>query len=280
MNRDLLYLIKLIRRIKHCFRKGGDNRVVIKLKKSVLFKISVLAIMIITLSVVTISLGMDHYYNVDFTTGLVTGSLLNVRSGPGTKFPIVATVKKNEYIRVFAGIGDWYVVQLDSNYIGAVSKKYIKPIYPNTGTGTGLNNNDSNNNNTTNTTNLTSDEWEVFNLINQQRSQNGLSPLKIDYDVQRVARIKAQDMVNNNYFSHTSPTYGSPFNMLNNFKVSYRTAGENIAGNSSNSAAVTAWMNSSGHKANILNSSFNYTGIGVINGSKYGKIYVQMFIGK
>ncbi len=279
MNRDLLYLIKLIRRIKHCFRKGGDNRVVIKLKKSVLFKISVLAIMIITLSVVTISLGMDHYYNVDFTTGLVTASLLNVRSGPGTKFPIVATVKKNEYIRVFAGIGDWYVVQLDSNYIGAVSKKYIKPIYPNTGTGTGLNNNDSNNN-TTNTTNLTSDEWEVFNLINQQRSQNGLSPLKIDYEVQRVARIKAQDMVNNNYFSHTSPTYGSPFNMLNNFKVSYRTAGENIAGNSSNSAAVTAWMNSSGHKANILNSSFNYTGIGVINGSKYGKIYVQMFIGK
>jgi len=279
VNRDLLYLIKLIRRIKHCFRKGGDNRVVIKIKKSVLFKISVLAIMIITLSVVTISLGMDHYYNVDFTTGLVTASLLNVRSGPGTKFPIVATVKKNEYIRVFAGIGDWYVVQLDSNYIGAVSKKYIKPIYPNTGTGTGLNNNDSNNN-TTNTTNLTSDEWEVFNLINQQRSQNGLSPLKIDYEVQRVARIKAQDMVNNNYFSHTSPTYGSPFNMLNNFKVSYRTAGENIAGNSSNSAAVTAWMNSSGHKANILNSSFNYTGIGVINGSKYGKIYVQMFIGK
>jgi uncharacterized YkwD family protein len=279
VNRDLLYLIKLIRRIKHCFRKGGDNRVVIKLKKSVLFKISVLAIMIITLSVVTISLGMDHYYNVDFTTGLVTASLLNVRSGPGTKFPIVATVKKNEYIRVFAGIGDWYVVQLDSNYIGAVSKKYIKPIYPNTGTGTGLNNNDSNNN-TTNTTNLTSDEWEVFNLINQQRSQNGLSPLKIDYEVQKVARIKAQDMVNNNYFSHTSPTYGSPFNMLNNFKVSYRTAGENIAGNSSNSAAVTAWMNSSGHKANILNSSFNYTGIGVINGSKYGKIYVQMFIGK
>lgn len=279
MNRDLLYLIKLIRRIKHCFRKDGDNRVVIKLKKSVLFKISVLAIMIITLSVVTISLGMDHYYNVDFTTGLVTASILNVRSGPGTKFPIVATVKKNEYIRVFAGIGDWYVVQLDSNYIGAVSKKYIKPIYPNTGTGTGLNNSDSNNN-TTNTTNLTSDEWEVFNLINQQRSQNGLSPLKIDYEVQRVARIKAQDMVNNNYFSHTSPTYGSPFNMLNNFKVSYRTAGENIAGNSSNSAAVTAWMNSSGHKANILNSSFNYTGIGVINGSKYGKIYVQMFIGK
>ncbi len=252
---------------------------VIKLRKSVIFKITALIIIIITLSVVTISLGMDHYYNIDFTTGLVTASLLNVRSGPGTKFPVVATVKKNEYIRVFAGIGDWYVVQIDSNYIGAVSKKYIKPVYPNTASGGGTNTNNNNNTNTSNT-NLTSDELEVFNLINEQRTKNGLRPLKIDYEVQKVARIKAQDMVDNNYFSHNSPIYGSPFNMLNNFKVSYNTAGENIAGNSSNSATVTAWMNSPGHKANILNSSFNYTGIGVVNGSKYGKIYVQMFIGK
>ena len=87
-------------------------------------------------------------------------------------------------------------------------------------------------------------------------------------------------MVNNNYFSHTSPTYGSPFDMMKSFKISYNTAGENIAGNSSNSSAVTAWMNSPGHRANILNGSFNQTGIGVVSGSKYGKIYVQMFIGK
>lgn len=121
---------------------------------------------------------------------------------------------------------------------------------------------------------------EVFNLINQQRINNGLSALKVDDEVQRVARIKAQDMVDNNYFSHTSPTYGSPFDMLKSFKISYNSAGENIAGNSSNSGAVSAWMNSSGHKANILNSSFNYTGIGVVSSPKYGKIYVQMFIGK
>ena len=104
--------------------------------------------------------------------------------------------------------------------------------------------------------------------------------MKIDSGALQVARVKAQDMVDNNYFSHNSPIYGSPFDMLKSFKVSYKTAGENIAGNSSNSAAVNAWMNSSGHKANILNSSFNYTGIGVVTGSKYGKIYVQMFIGK
>ena len=86
--------------------------------------------------------------------------------------------------------------------------------------------------------------------------------------------------INKNYFDHTSPTYGSPFDMLKSFKISYKTAGENIAANSSNSGAVTSWMNSSGHKANILNNSFNYTGIGVVSSSKYGKIFVQMFIGK
>ena len=133
---------------------------------------------------------------------------------------------------------------------------------------------------TSNTTSLSSDEKEVFDLINKQRTNNGLAALKMDSETLNVARIKAQDMVDNNYFSHNSPIYGSPFQMLNSFKVTYKTAGENIAGNSSNSGAVNAWMNSSGHKANILNSSFNYTGIGVVKSSKYGKIYVQIFLGK
>ena len=202
----------------------------------------------------------------------------------GTNYPVVARVNKNEYIRVFAGVGNWYIVQVEGDYVGAVSKQYVKAVYPNSGgstSGSGSTGSSTGgSSNTTNTSGLTADELEVFNLINEQRTKNGLSALKIDSEVQNVARIKAKDMVNNNYFSHTSPTYGSPFDMLNSFKVSYKTAGENIAGNSSNSAAVTAWMNSSGHKANILNSSFNYTGVGVVNGSKYGKIYVQLFIGK
>ena len=222
---------------------------------------------------------MQHYYKVDFSTGLVTATTLNVRSGPGTNYGIVATVKKNEYIRVFAGVGEWYIVQVEGDYVGAVNKKYVKAIYPNSNNSNNSSSNNSNSNSNTNTT-MTADEKEVFDLINKQRTQNGLSALKLDTETLRVARIKAQDMVDNNYFSHNSPTYGTPFQMLNSFKISYKTAGENIAGNSSNSAAVTAWMNSSGHKANILNSSFNYTGIGVVKGSKYGKIYVQLFLGK
>lgn len=253
---------------------------IINIKKKSIVKFTIVLVFLTIISTLTTSFAMQHYYNVDFSTGLVTASILNVRSGPGTKYPVIAQVKKNEYIRVFAGIGNWYVVQVEGDYIGAVSKEYIKPIYPNSGGTSSGGNSGSTNNIGSNDTKLTTDELDVFNLINKQRTNNGLLPLKIDSEVQNVARVKAQDMIDNNYFSHNSPIYGSPFDMLKSYKVSYKTAGENIAGNSSNTAAVNAWMNSSGHKANILNSSFNYTGIGVIKGSKYGKIYVQIFIGK
>ena len=164
--------------------------------------------------------------------------------------------------------------------MGAVSSKYVKLIYPNTTSNNSGGSNSSSGGNIATTSELTQDEKEVFNLINQKRAANGLPALKIDDELQNIARIKAKDMVDKNYFSHTSPTYGSPFDMMKSFGISYKTAGENIAGNSSNVEAVEAWMNSSGHRANILNSSFNYTGIGVVNGSKYGKIYVQMFVGR
>lgn len=243
-------------------------------------KLKIIICSIVFLSAILIvgeSKAMLHYQTIGTSTGLVTASALNVRQGPGTNFNIVTRVYKNEYIRLFAKIGDWYVVQTDSNYLGAVSSKYVKLIYPNT----------SNNQNTSGggsnsiiTSQLTTDEQEVFDLINAKRVANGLSALKIDDELQNVARIKAQDMVDNNYFSHTSPTYGSPFDMMKSFRINYKTAGENIAGNSSNSEAVNAWMNSAGHKANILNSNFNYTGIGIVKSPKYGKIYVQMFMGR
>lgn len=248
---------------------------VIQISKKKILILLMLMIIICIFSIFNNSFGMQHYYKLDFTTGLVTASKLNVRSGPSTRYNIVTTVNKNEYIRVFAGVGDWYIVQTDNDYVGAVSKQYVKAIYPSSN-----NSNNTNQGTTSGSTTLTNDEKEVFNLINAERTKQGLTALKVDSEVQRVARIKAQDMVDNNYFSHNSPTYGSPFDMLKSFKISYKTAGENIAGNSSNSAAVKAWMNSSGHKANILNSSFNYTGIGVVSSNKYGKMYVQIFVGK
>lgn len=258
-----------------------------KLTKKKIIILSTIIISFILIFACTTSFGMQHYYKLDFSTGLVTADRLNVRSGPGTGYPVVATVTRNQYIRIFAGVGNWYIVQVEGDFVGAVSQKYVKPIYPNssgsssgTSTNTGSGNSSGGTTSQSNTSSLTADELETFNLINQQRANNGLSALKVDSELQRVARIKAQDMVNNNYFDHNSPTYGTPFNMMKNFGITYKTAGENLAGNSSNSAAVTAWMNSPGHRANILNSSYNYTGLAVVSSPRYGKIYVQMFIGK
>lgn len=240
-----------------------------------------LILFITIISISTVSKAMSHYQTVGTTTGLVTASALNVRQGPGTNYKAVAMIYKNEYIRVFAKIGDWYVIQTNGDYIGMVSSKYVKLIYPKSNNSNNQNTNNTTNNTTTNNgSSLTADEKEVFDLINAKRTAARLSALKVDAELQNVARAKAEDMVKNNYFSHTSPTYGSPFDMMKSFGVSYKTAGENIAGNSSNTGAVNAWMNSEGHKANILNSSFNYTGVAVVKSSKYGKIFVQMFIGK
>ena len=97
--------------------------------------------------------------------------------------------------------------------------------------------------------------------------------------MQNVARVKAKDMVDSNYFSHTSPIYGSPFDMLKNYGISYKTAGENIAGNSSNSGAVNAWMNSETHRGNILEESYEYLATGYAAGGAYGTNYCQNFLG-
>ena len=252
----------------------------LKLNKKTIVLTSFILVVLLFFTFFNQTLGMTHYQETGFVTGLVTATALNVRSGPGITYKSIGMVYKNEYIRVFARIGNWYVIQTDSDLVGAVSVDYVKPIYPSTN-----NNNTNTNTNTeistkTGSTELTADEKETFDLINNQRTAAGLSPLIIDDELQNVARIKAKDMVDNSYFSHTSPTYGSPFDMMKNFKISYKTAGENIAGNSSNSGAVNAWMNSPGHKANIINNSYNYTGVAVVSSPKYGKIYVQMFIGR
>lgn len=121
-------------------------------------------------------------------------------------------------------------------------------------------------------------EKEVVRLVNEERTKNGLKPLTYDWELSRVARIKSQDMKDNKYFSHTSPTYGSPFQMMKKFGITYRSAGENIArGQSTPQAVVNAWMNSSGHRANILNPSFTHIGVGYVANGRY---WTQMFVGK
>lgn len=126
---------------------------------------------------------------------------------------------------------------------------------------------------------LTADEQQMVSLVNQERAKQGVQALAVDMRLVKVARMKSMDMIKNNYFSHQSPVYGSPFDMLKAQGITYRTAGENLAGNSSVTAAHTGLMNSPGHRANILNAAFTKVGIGIIKGGPYGMMFTQEFIG-
>ncbi|MBQ7886372.1 MAG: SafA/ExsA family spore coat assembly protein [Clostridia bacterium] len=120
-------------------------------------------------------------------------------------------------------------------------------------------------------------ESEVVRLVNEIRAQNGLKPLSANWELSRVARYKSEDMADRGYFSHTSPTYGTPFQMITAFGLSYRTAGENIAqGQRTPQDVVDAWMNSSGHRANILSSAYTQIGVGYCADGRY---WTQLFIG-
>ncbi|MCY8889571.1 CAP domain-containing protein [Bacillus spizizenii] len=121
-------------------------------------------------------------------------------------------------------------------------------------------------------------EKKVVELTNAERQKQGLKPLQIDETLSKSARAKSQDMKDKNYFDHQSPTYGSPFDMMKSFGISYKTAGENIAkGQKTPEEVVKVWMNSEGHRKNILNPNFTHIGVGYVES---GSIWTQQFIGK
>jgi len=117
---------------------------------------------------------------------------------------------------------------------------------------------------------------DILNLVNQERKKQGLNPLVLSDKLTSIANTKAQDMANKHYFSHNSPTYGSPFEMLQHFGVNYTSAGENIAaGQKTAREVMDAWLNSSGHRANILNANYTQLGVGY---EQSGSHWVQLFI--
>lgn len=121
-------------------------------------------------------------------------------------------------------------------------------------------------------------EKKVLELTNQERAKAGVPALKLDVELSKVAREKSRDMQSKGYFDHNSPTYGSPFDMMKQFGISYTTAGENIAmGQQSPEEVVQAWMNSEGHRKNIMNANFTHLGVGHVADGNY---WTQMFIGK
>ena len=211
---------------------------------------------------------------VSFNNGEVICDILNVRLGPGLDFPVIYKIHKGDNVRVFTEISGWYLVQNDENCTGMVSADYIKSAV------------DTKNNTTSEgvakpiVDTLQSSEKKILDMVNTKRKSLGLSTLKIDATLDSAAKAKAKEMVNKNYFSHNSPTFGSPFNMMTKYGIKYRVAGENIAGSTTIKDAFDAWMKSKSHKDNILNKNYNYTGIGVCTSKTYGSIIVQEFAGR
>lgn len=129
-------------------------------------------------------------------------------------------------------------------------------------------------------TDIAAVEYKMLELVNKERVQAGVKPLLMDKELVKIARLKSQDMIDKNYFAHTSPTYGDPFAMMRSFGVSFSYAGENLAGNQTVEKAHEALMNSPGHRKNILSPNYTHIGIGIIEGGPYGSMFTQLFISK
>lgn len=236
----------------------------------------------------------------------ITANVANVKAGPGQDFNEIGSLSKNDIVKVLGQVENWYIVMLDNFQVGAIDSNNAEPIVvdgqnqqnepnkepqivqqPQQPEQSPQNQQEQFPQNEENTevpsnqlVGLSTEEQQMVNLINQERRKNSLPDLQVDLELARVAEIKSQDMVDNNYFSHNSPNYGSPFDMMKSFGIEYLVAGENLAGNSTVERAHNALMNSSGHRKNILHPDFTHVGIGAKPSSKYGNMYTQMFIGK
>lgn len=228
----------------------------------------------------------------------ITADKANVRAGVSNNTPVLQTQNKNATYDVINEVGDWFAVKLPNNQIGFVPQEDCKPIVaeeqtpaaptpaeqatPQETTQNGQQGGTTPKtpSESTNTSTLSSVEQQMIKLVNEARAQNNLPALKADVPLANVARTKSQDMIDNNYFSHNSPKYGSPFDMMKAFGIKYVQAGENLAGNQDVQSAHNALMNSPGHRQNILNPNFTHIGIGAKTGGPYGTMFTQMFISK
>ncbi len=200
----------------------------------------------------------------------------NLRGGPSTSFKSYAKLAKGDIVEVIGKINDWNLVITVTNKVGMIRQDLITKS---TASGEPITNNNNDNNTITQTT--TNDNIElILDLINKARKENNLNLLTLDSALTKVAQTKANDMVENDYFAHNSPIYGSPFEMMQSMAISYQSAGENIAGNPSIEDGVNSWINSQTHSKNILSTKYNYIGIGVEKSNTYGYIIVAMFIEK
>ncbi|MDD4493913.1 MAG: CAP domain-containing protein [Eubacteriales bacterium] len=208
------------------------------------------------------------FQTVSFNEGVVSAYYLNLRQGPSTAYARSMVLKKGDAVQIIGQMGEWFVViDKDSGNLGCAHSSYI--TVPEDAVET-----------VDKKLELSEDEKILLSLINEARKEEGLAELQPDFNLFGIARLKAQDMVDNDYFSHESDRYGLPWDMMSKYEISFKSAGENIAGNKTVEGAFNAWIKDKAHARNILNEKFNYTGIGIVDSPVYGKILVQQFIGR
>ncbi|MTI80379.1 MAG: serine protease [Firmicutes bacterium] len=230
---------------------------------------------------------MGELEQADTDKAKITAWALNMRSGAGTNHGVIGYLYKDDVVDVIGKIGKWYVVKTEDDKVGCISSRYAEPIQEQpeptptptpgpTPTPTPTPEPDPQPKPQPEPSELEKQRQEMLGYINEARRAAGKDPLVLDAEISKVAQVKSQDMADNDYFSHYSPTYGSPFDMLKDFGVSYGWAGENLALHTSIKSAHDALMDSDGHRENILNENFNKIGIGVVKDG-YSLYITQMF---
>lgn len=207
----------------------------------------------------------------------IKGDNTIVRGGPSTSFSVYGKLNAGDKVYVIGAIDNFLLVITSDNLVGMIREDLVEHYTENLVTDE---NNQQNNEQTNSNEDSKATASYILEKINEQRIANGLPALTLDSLLTATAQTKAKDMVENNYFSHTSPTYGSPFEMMQNAGVTYISSGENIAGNSNIDDAISSFLNSEEHSKNILSNSYNYIGIGIEKSNTYGYVIVLMFIGK
>lgn len=205
----------------------------------------------------------------------VKSNNLNLRNGAGTNHNIITTLHRGDVMEVLGKINGWYVVKLSNDTVGCVIDDYVKKYVPSSPAVTNPAPRPTPNPDSGATTNASAMQTEMLGYINQARADAKLPPLKLDARLSEGAALKSKDMATNNYFSHESPTYGSPFEMMRSLGITYSYAGENIAKHMTVKSAHDGFMNSSGHRANILSKSFNKVGLGFVTEGSY--LYVTQW---
>lgn len=231
---------------------------------------------------ICVSAATPKVETVNFTDATVNTDCLNMRQGPSTSMPVVTTLQKSQAVQVLGKTGDWYFVfDAQSGKVGCVHGKYITPVNGDTIDDTKLPAEGGTSEKTPSTENisvLSDDEKTILELVNSARTAAGVGKVTYNEELAKVAMDKAKDMVENGYFSHQSKIYGTPFEMMRSYGISFKAAAENIAGNKTVERAFYSWMASDSHKENIVNPDYDEMGVGVCISPVYGKVIVQMFI--